>query len=389
MAAEVKRRPRDRKSTIITAAAELFSARGFSAIGIDDIGERVGITGPAIYRHFKGKDALLLAVLLDAVSAYEVDAQALERGLRRVVADTVTTALDNPAGLATYVRERHRLTGDDRSALATAERGLRVRWRKVIALAHPELDSRRIADRYAATLAALSGIALRAPAINRPQLDRLLVDALVALITAPVIEPPPAPTEAREWSPTLPRSEVIFQQALALFHRRGFHGVGIDDIGDAAGITGPSVYFYYDNKQNILVNAFERSWAFASVVAYEALARADSAQDALSRLIYFHLVVVSDNVDLFAVTIRESRALPDQERRRRSRQRVEIRDAWATVIRELRPELSEGAVRTLIIGAFPLMIQLVERGVTPEEAHPLIVAFLLGSDATLPPPDRD
>jgi AcrR family transcriptional regulator len=389
MESEVKRRPRDRKSTIITAAAELFSARGFAAIGIDDIGERVGITGPAIYRHFKGKDALLLAVLLDAVSAYEVDTQAMERGLRRVVADTVTTALDNPAGLATYVRERHRLTGDDRAALSTAERGLRVRWRKVIALAHPELDSRRIADRYAAMLAALSGIALRTPAINRPQLDRLLVDALMALLIAPMVEPLPVPTVSSGWAPTPPRSEVIFQQALALFRRRGFHGVGIDDIGDAAGITGPSVYFYYDNKLNILVNAFERSWAFASVGAYEAMVGANSARDALSRLIYFHLVVASANVDLFAVTIRESRALPDVERRRRSRRRVEIRDAWAAVIRELRPELSEGAVRALIIGAFPLMIQLVERGTTPEEAHPLVVAFLLGSDAALPPPDHD
>jgi AcrR family transcriptional regulator len=48
---------------MLDAAAKLFSTRGYVDTGIDDIGEAVGVTGPAVYRHFKSKEALLVAVL--------------------------------------------------------------------------------------------------------------------------------------------------------------------------------------------------------------------------------------------------------------------------------------------------------------------------------------
>lgn len=53
---------RDRK--ILDAAAKLFYERGFDAVGVDEIGEQAGVTGPAIYRHFSSKDEIL-ATLLD------------------------------------------------------------------------------------------------------------------------------------------------------------------------------------------------------------------------------------------------------------------------------------------------------------------------------------
>lgn len=57
--------PRDRQ--IIDAAARLFYERGFHSVGIDDIGEAVGISGPAIYKHFSGKDEILATLLNDAI----------------------------------------------------------------------------------------------------------------------------------------------------------------------------------------------------------------------------------------------------------------------------------------------------------------------------------
>src|SRR3990172_3114367 len=41
-----------RREAILDAATHLFSARGYADTGIDDIGAAVGITGPAVYRHF-------------------------------------------------------------------------------------------------------------------------------------------------------------------------------------------------------------------------------------------------------------------------------------------------------------------------------------------------
>ena len=53
-----------RREQILQAAAQLFAERGSRAVGMDDIGAAVGVTGPAIYRHFAGKDAMLAEMLV-------------------------------------------------------------------------------------------------------------------------------------------------------------------------------------------------------------------------------------------------------------------------------------------------------------------------------------
>src|SRR6478736_4561241 len=53
-----------RREQILQAAAQLFAERGARAVGVDDVGAAVGVTGPAIYRHFASKDAMLAEMLL-------------------------------------------------------------------------------------------------------------------------------------------------------------------------------------------------------------------------------------------------------------------------------------------------------------------------------------
>lgn len=54
-----------RSEQIQQAAARLFAERGYGATSIDDIGAAAGVSGPAIYWHFPGKQALLAAMLTD------------------------------------------------------------------------------------------------------------------------------------------------------------------------------------------------------------------------------------------------------------------------------------------------------------------------------------
>lgn len=56
----VRRRPKDRKAQIAAVAAEAFSERGYHGVSIDEIAKTVGISGPALYRHFPNKYALFL-----------------------------------------------------------------------------------------------------------------------------------------------------------------------------------------------------------------------------------------------------------------------------------------------------------------------------------------
>lgn len=51
------------KERIVDAAFELFSAKGYDGVGVDQIAEYVGIKGPSLYHHFKSKEEILGALV--------------------------------------------------------------------------------------------------------------------------------------------------------------------------------------------------------------------------------------------------------------------------------------------------------------------------------------
>jgi AcrR family transcriptional regulator len=69
-----------RREEILAAAAALFARRGSRSVTIDDIGAAVGISGPGLYRHFPGKEAMLSEMLVG------ISERLLAEGSRRVVA---------------------------------------------------------------------------------------------------------------------------------------------------------------------------------------------------------------------------------------------------------------------------------------------------------------
>src|SRR5881396_2481876 len=57
-------RRRSRRDEILEIAVGLFAARGYHGVSMDDIGSAAGVTGPALYHHFAGKEAMLVAALI-------------------------------------------------------------------------------------------------------------------------------------------------------------------------------------------------------------------------------------------------------------------------------------------------------------------------------------
>ena len=53
----------DRKTQILTEASRLFSTEGFDRVTVKHLAEAVGISEPALYRHFSSKEAVYDAVL--------------------------------------------------------------------------------------------------------------------------------------------------------------------------------------------------------------------------------------------------------------------------------------------------------------------------------------
>lgn len=71
----------------LDAAVRLFARRGFHAVSIDELGSAVGLSGPALYRHFPGKEAMLGEIL---VSTSERLLVGLEKTLEQQTPDEET-----------------------------------------------------------------------------------------------------------------------------------------------------------------------------------------------------------------------------------------------------------------------------------------------------------
>ncbi len=81
-----------RREQILATAADLFAARGFHGVSVAELGAACGISGPALYKHFSSKQAMLsemltsiseelLAVGRERVAAAAGDPAAALRGL--------------------------------------------------------------------------------------------------------------------------------------------------------------------------------------------------------------------------------------------------------------------------------------------------------------------
>src|SRR6184192_4124406 len=57
-------RRRSRRDEILDVAVGLFASRGYHGVSMDDVGAAAGVTGPALYHHFAGKEAMLAAALI-------------------------------------------------------------------------------------------------------------------------------------------------------------------------------------------------------------------------------------------------------------------------------------------------------------------------------------
>src|SRR5690606_9708054 len=96
------RRPKDRKEQLAAVAAKLFCERGFHEVGITDIAAAAGITGPALYRHFADKQAILAHVvalaidhLATATAQPDPEAAAIDQG-EAILGDLARESVKRP-----------------------------------------------------------------------------------------------------------------------------------------------------------------------------------------------------------------------------------------------------------------------------------------------------
>src|SRR6266540_4039069 len=157
------------------------------------------------------------------------------------------------------------------------------------------------------------------------------------------------------------RREEILEIAVRLFAERGYHGVSMDDIGAAAGVTGPALYHHFAGKEAMIAAA-------------------------LTALVEFHVDFALANPAVIALHLHELDRLPEEPRRQiRRLQRLYVEE-WVGVLTALR-DLQPAEARVLAHAAFGLMNSTpflggeVDRGRRAELLRAATLAALQGDSA--------
>ncbi len=153
----------------------------------------------------------------------------------------------------------------------------------------------------------------------------------------------------------LPRREQLLEAAAQLFADRGFHAVGIDDIGAAAGISGPGVYRHFASKQALLESLCDRAMSRMLEGAEDIMAAHDDPQEALEALVDLHVAFAVQERALIGVWVREMRALSDDVRRSLRRRMREYEQPWNEVLGSLRDDLEPGEVAVVISSTLAML----------------------------------
>ncbi|MDO3647363.1 TetR/AcrR family transcriptional regulator [Nocardia mangyaensis] len=337
----VRRRPKDRKLQIMRAAARAFSARGYYPVGVDEIAAEVGISGPALYRHFANKYALLVAAAEEGARGLRDVARAADDPALPPAArlDALLTAvaehnidIRREAGL--YRWERRYLEREDRVRIRAFYRELEAMVAAPIAELRPEESPEDVTLLAVGALSALASIAAHRTTLAHTRMLALQRSMAWAIVRA---ELPPTPAEAEpsrqnRGLPVTSKREQLLTEAIRIFGRNGYHESGIEEIGAAVGINASSVYRHFDSKADLLAAAFHRTGDRLAVAIGEALAEADNRADAARRIADRYARLTFATPEIMPVYYAEFSNLPQAEQHRlRAIQRQNILE-WANLL---------------------------------------------------------
>lgn len=349
-AAAPSRRRGDRKAQLARIAVDLFCQRGYHAVGLGDIATEAGITGPAIYRHFKNKQAILTYAADDLAAATRSAVEtALAQGatadpwsrIDAIVRSLTTLVIDRREGAQLYQWERRHLDPEDHARFTATMEWLVDTVAGLVGEGRPRLPE---ADRTTLATAALSAIA--SLSTHRTTVPARVAERGLRSIALGVLAtglPPRLGGELAEERPEQPalnrfvsRRERLVVAALRPIRERGFHAVTMEELGAAAGIGGSSVYRHFASKAELLAAVYYRAADRLTVATSTAVESATEPGEALRALVDAYVGYNYSDSDLAAVYRSEHGNLPDEDRRQLRKVQREHVEQWVRLVMAVR-----------------------------------------------------
>ncbi|MRJ75603.1 TetR family transcriptional regulator [Aeromicrobium sp. SMF47] len=179
-----------RREQILDTAATLFAERGFHGVSMHDIGGACGISGPALYKHFAGKDDILTQALTSISEQLLAEGRARSRGaadaseaLDALIAWHIDFALSHPALIVIQEREWANLGVEGRREVRALQLAYIDIWVDVVRRLRDDLDAAEARAAVQATFGLLNSTPHSArigPEVMRTRLAAMARASLLA-----------------------------------------------------------------------------------------------------------------------------------------------------------------------------------------------------------------
>lgn len=344
--------PPRRDAEIAQLAGELFQKRGYANVAVRDVAGAVGVTAPALYRHFPGKQALLLAAIESGLTLVDEALQEARAGSAAGALSLMTplsrVAVERRDLWLLVRREARHLAADDARRVRGVFGALVARMRALIADQRADLSREDGALLSHATLATLEAPSQYPQRQAKAALARALADAgaRVAALSFDVRPTLPAPAsgegvgrDADDGS----RAEAILAAAARQFAERSYPEVSLDDIGAAVGISGPSIYHHFSSKSQILARLSQRAFESIELNRTHALRRHAEPRLILRQFVVDQVAMALAHNALYRVFTDESIHLEDGPRQQYLTAQRSLFDHWVSILVRARPAMTPTA----------------------------------------------
>ncbi|MGV0624389.1 TetR/AcrR family transcriptional regulator [Mycolicibacter minnesotensis] len=364
MVSRIKRRPKNRKAQITRAAAETFSAQGYHATSMEAIASKVGISAPALYRHYPSKYQMF-AVVVGDLGQQLVDSTAFVDDLTdaelqsdpagvldRIVEGISASSIDNRAASGLFRWQARYLKSEDQAKLMEQMSTVSARLGRPLSVLRPELNA---LEQWTLSVALVSvGGSIIGHGLQLPEdeIKALLITAARAVAAAelPRVEDLGVnrPSVWRIFTPDGGPYEALLHSAIHLFGKQGYAETGVNEIADAVGVPASGVYRYFSSKSDILTTGLQRA---VDRIAGEMSAIAGvfaEPNEALLRLIEAYVATVFANPELASVYDTERVNLAMSERALLRDSGYAFIQTWLQPLMAVRPELTPMHAKYLV-----------------------------------------
>lgn len=380
-----------RKQQLSHAAARLFSERGYHNVSMDDIASAVGLTGPALYRHFRRKyDILtqavsqqLAAVEAVAVRAVEIDLQPAERSAI-FLSELADLVMDREEVLL-WKRERRQLAPSEQAEFRSALNNLLRLTIRALGLddswstGEAELRAWSVLSLYSG----LFPVRGRAEDVSPKRVAQSMARGVLqcGFNTATTVPPQSASLPRRPPG----RRERILDTAARLFHAQSYHAVGIEEIAAESDTAVATFYQHFTGKAELLQAVLNRGIEGLHYMTHHRLAAARTSQEAMDAITSTLVeMAFGPHQPILTLLATDSIYLPEKAQVDLRMSQRDYIDEWVVAITDVRQDISTYHARLLAHASIGLVTDIAQTpsmrnrpGITGD-LHRLVSAVLAG-----------